>query len=93
MINDIAPQENKKEINFNLYPNPASDRIYISCNDNFTGKVNLQISDVSGLTIFSEQVAASSFAVDTTSLAAGVYTVTISKDDYRAVKKLIVLPR
>jgi len=58
--------------NINLYPNPANDKVNIVFN-NINDVQNIAITDVTGRTIYSGEVASNSIEVNTENYPAGIY--------------------
>lgn len=62
---------NNQIINFNIYPNPASDILNIDYNGEYT---NINIVDITGKTVITSAVISK---VDITSLSSGIYFVSV----------------
>lgn len=66
--------DNANEFNMNIYPNPASDVLYIS--GNFTEKLKIKILDIQGKVISQRVFNASSLVVlDISNLSNGLYQI------------------
>ncbi|MEA3478616.1 MAG: T9SS type A sorting domain-containing protein, partial [Bacteroidota bacterium] len=75
---------------FEMYPNPASDRIWISPNEK--GRYQLQIIDLTGRSVISKivDIHADNFELDISQLQSGTYMVLLSTDEKVERRKLIV---
>ncbi len=85
--------ENKKK--FNVIPNPASEHIVISLNENTSEKILIRIYDATGLKWVEKTVFANpginSFEIDTHVLIAGSYLITMLAQDKTETQKLIII--
>jgi uncharacterized repeat protein (TIGR03803 family) len=83
--------ENQIEKNFNIYPNPATNKIIIANNGDLQKETFISIYNVQG-----EQVISNTFNyqnsmdMDVSSLANGIYMVKIQTEKGLAVKKLLI---
>jgi hypothetical protein len=87
-ITELAP-----EINFNLYPNPASSQVVIE-----TGKVpdenqTLSIYNLAGQKIFTEKISAQKTFINTNSFADGVYVCVMTGESGFSVNRKLVIGR
>lgn len=65
--------------NFQLYPNPATDQLYLSANNEINFPVSYSISDINGKKLFSEvEVQDFSQPISIASLSDGYYFLTIT---------------
>jgi hypothetical protein len=74
-----------------MYPNPTTGTINIQISQ-YVGKVNIQVNDLTGKVIFALKGVDfnSNKALDLSSLARGIYIVTVKGDDLNYVEKVIV---
>lgn len=84
--------KNKKTINFSLYPNPTSGRIFLSSNDNDPFAV--QIFELTGSCIYSSQYALpnkdnSNSVIDISNVKPGLYLLQIRSNDQTFNYKII----
>lgn len=76
--------------NFQLYPNPAKDYVTISAEQNAVGGL-LQLRDITGRVISTQVLNNKQFILNTSTLAAGVYVVTLQqKDGAIGLKRLVI---
>ncbi len=76
--------------NFKLYPNPAKDYVTISAEQNAVGGL-LQLRDITGRVISTQVLNSKQFILNTSTLAAGVYVVTLQqKDGAIGLKRLVI---
>ena len=81
---------------FSIYPNPAKDMAVIGWSGNVTGVLALRVNDMLGRTVVQENLnaAGGKYSLNTGSLVAGVYCVTLQQGEQRVfAEKLIVLAR
>ncbi len=76
-IYEIIRVASELNVDFTVYPNPASDKITIQSSNLLTDKFTLQILDISGKAILRKEVqlTSGSYTMDLTPLKPGVYTV------------------
>jgi hypothetical protein len=88
-------QETSGDFRFNLYPNPAGDKINLQFgNENmFNENYLITICDLSGRQLISSSKQADTgqiITIETNSLAAGVYLVKVNTANAQAVKRLVI---
>ena len=76
-INDVA------EVNFSVYPNPASDRLNISCNEAVR---EVSVIDMAGRTVIN---VGSESTLNVSGLAAGVYVVRVATESGIGMQKFV----
>ena len=76
------------DLDFNFYPNPASNEISIS--NPLSGSAIIRILDAWGTLKMTQNFTGPSFQLDISNLEAGLYFIEIQQKDQRRVKKLIV---
>jgi len=81
-----------KENQISIYPNPAKDEFYIKFPSSTIGKVSLEIYDMSGKLVSSEDKISpdAKKAVSTNNLANGTYMVKVKGLGFEAASKVIV---
>ena len=80
--------ETTNNIEFSIFPNPASKEINIEINSN--EQINIQIVDVSGRIVFFEEVEANSISINTSELTNGIYFLKIMSSTQIGFKKFII---
>lgn len=78
--------ENHSLADFNIYPNPALNQVYIEIPQN---SVSLSIYDITGKVLIKKDDFNTS-SLDISVLNAGVYMIEIQKDNVKGVRKLLV---
>ncbi|MDD4148998.1 MAG: glycosyl hydrolase family 18 protein [Bacteroidales bacterium] len=80
--------EDFSEINFSLYPNPSSDKIFVRLKQ---GEITLiKIYDVSGQIIYQKKLQTNFTSIDISSFATGVYIIEISTKDKVMTGQVII---
>ena len=84
---NVSVEEQTLAVDFNVYPNPAIDLMYI----NLTNPINkLEIIDLRGKTILTENdLAAGIHTLKISELSTGIYLVTTTTAELTLVKRLI----
>lgn len=77
-----------KAATFALFPNPATDRLYIGTTSN-TATFNYTIVDVMGKMVSAQNNHAAAMPVDIAALSKGVYFLTIQAGSHMATQKII----
>lgn len=85
-VTDIEEFSNLNK--FKFYPNPTSEKIYLSVNDN-VAKFNLSVLDIAGKEILQFKVLQNPVSVNLSNLQKGSYFLKISYQDKIDVKPLI----
>ena len=93
----ITSIENKtqNDFAFNLFPNPANKKITLSLNLAKTENVSIKITNMLGQLEESESVnrlnsGKNEYSYDVSNISNGVYFITLSSENLRATKKLII---
>jgi hypothetical protein len=73
--------ENKREYNFNIYPNPAKDEINIEILSNNMSSFKAEILDINGKSIISSDFFSNSTNINISTLTKGIYLLTLKSDD------------
>ena len=81
-----------KETKISIYPNPARDEFYINFPSNTLGKVNVELYDMSGKMVSSEDKISpdAKKAISTASLINGTYIVKVKGLGFESSSKVIV---
>ena len=91
-VNNTGLKENLI-LDFNIYPNPADNSIYIQMLDqSYKDLVDLNIMDLRGRTVLKQTniIQNGSCFLNIQQLSKGVYMVNLRSDEFTAIKKLIV---
>ena len=76
-------------INYNVYPNPATDNIYITTNDTKKVPVTIKIYDLTGQEVYSENyINENDHTINVSKFKQGMYFVKISSERYNKTEKL-----
>jgi hypothetical protein len=84
-INTIS----KKDQQFTVYPNPASDKLFLKSNKAATEKTSYSIVDVSGRVLLTDTIV-SDESIDISMLSNGIYFITIATPTKTATQKFVV---
>lgn len=84
----VGQEELSMSLRISVYPNPASDKINITCGDLKMEKI--KIYDLSGKTVLEKNIAGNSAIINISALDKGVYFLEIKTGSKTAVKKLAV---
>ncbi|MBQ0787683.1 MAG: T9SS type A sorting domain-containing protein [Oceanihabitans sp.] len=77
----------QNELTFNIYPNPAKNRIYVASN---LQESQIQVYDITGKLVLKTQMQFGENALDISAMAPGVYLARILADGKSQTKKLII---
>lgn len=85
-------EEQGMELNYDFFPNPAKDNVYVLINDEIASVYDLNIMDVTGKTVKQQSDLRSNTRnkIDLTGLTSGVYFLKIKNDKVSKVEKLLV---
>ncbi len=75
---------------FQIYPNPANDKLFVEIAEEINGKYNLQIISISGQVVKNLTLYSNKQELDISSIAKGIYFVKISSDNISDEQKLII---
>jgi hypothetical protein len=89
VINDMINVESTDFGNISIYPNPANDQLFINFSDKPADFV--EITDISGRTISSYNVAANTINIDISSLESGMYLLHMQKDQSHKTVRIQVV--
>jgi uncharacterized protein (TIGR02145 family) len=89
LISDIPLNINtiNKSALFNIYPNPAIDRVIIT--NAYTQKVNMAIYNMAGSILMQQELTANKNSIDISSLAPGMYLIKLFNAEWTVYKKLM----
>lgn len=87
-LNSLVSVDNKGNILFEVYPNPAIENFTISVNE--AGKFNVTIYNVLGDVVYVENLNASKSTISTANFESGTYFVTVSSEESTSTLRLIV---
>ena len=82
-INDVQ----LSTLNFQIYPNPASDRITLG---NLPDNAKVEIVDINGREVFATRSAGNELTIDNAHLISGIYLVRITSDKGIGTQRLVV---
>ena len=77
-VSEFIKKNSQTEQNLSIYPNPASDFVYIEIPDNISGNSRLCVYNTLGTLLFSKNVDRSIIVIDVSAFPAGVYKVVIT---------------
>lgn len=83
----ISSVEDDLSINFQIYPNPASDFLIINNNSSNFGEINANIVDMYGRDILNFSLNNGINELNISSLAAGAYVIRINNNQFRFIKQ------
>lgn len=88
----VSIDENANTFGVSIYPNPASEEVKVSFNLNGAAAATVNVIDMTGKVVASQEAAAGSNAVsiNTSNLSAGVYSVSFTANNTTVTKKLVV---
>jgi hypothetical protein len=88
---NIGIGENQAEADFELYPNPATDGVFISFSDEFEGgTADLSVVDLNGRIVKSSILNSNDQELMTNDLKPGIYFVRIIRGDKIFTRKLMI---
>ena len=92
--NDFSKRNGQPEGSFSLYPNPASEQVSISINDNYFGSVVIEIYDLGGRKLRSMSFVKSSDnhqeILSIRDIKSGIYTVSVKLGNQHFSKNLLI---
>lgn len=79
-------------LQFEIFPNPASNKFEIIISEFFTNNCKIELHDLYGKILIKKQIATGhqKAEIDVSNLASGVYFCTMKTDKKRSTKKLII---
>jgi hypothetical protein len=87
-VNEIKSDKDS----LSIYPNPAKDEFYIKFPTKMNGKVNIEIFDISGKLIFSEEKVSPDIrkTISTDQIKNGIYIINVKGLGFEASSKIII---
>jgi hypothetical protein len=75
-----------------LFPNPASEHLFISINNksDFSVPTFIQLSDVSGKVVFSQEYSGFNVTIPVNDFESGVYFLKVKQGNYCDLQKVII---
>lgn len=89
VISPVEVNENEK-LNAEIYPNPAQNEVIISLPHYISGNCSLTMYNAIGEVVLTQNLNQMQNRIDVKNLANGVYTISLTQQDYRLIKKLVV---
>jgi hypothetical protein len=74
---------------FQLYPNPSNGMVQINMPMPFHSILNIQIFDMTGRSVYEDQIKNSSVALDLNALRPGTYLISLTNDSFQGIQKFI----
>ena len=84
----VGIKENVNQIKMEIYPNPANNNFVIETNS--TEKQNVQVMDVNGKIVLNQIITGTS-TIDANNFSEGVYNVSITSDNQKANRRLVIV--
>lgn len=84
---NMATLENQ-QISFQIFPNPAGDKVEIQ--HSFSGNVQVQLTDLNGKILLNQGFVSNKFQLDTTHFPNGIYLVKLIQNGKISTEKLII---
>jgi aminopeptidase N len=84
---NVGIEENNVPLAFSIFPNPATDKINIDCQDKQC--LNLSVYNIVGELVLQRELDGNTNEVDIRSLAKGVYIIKVSGADWTVQEKLV----
>ena len=73
-----------------IFPNPAFNAVQIVLPDDFIGNKHIQMLDISGKEIISENVFNNNITLNTKNLSGGIYYIKVTNNDKCYIKELLI---
>jgi len=90
----VKLEENLIEKSFNMYPNPARDKVTLTFLADNDSHLKVSITDMAGQEVYDKTSSAStgenSLEINTNMMESGVYILKITSEDFALYKKLIL---
>ena len=94
-VSEIIPQ-NAKTQKITLYPNPASDKLYIKSDDDFSN-ISIEIFDIMGKKWLSSKIdflkSETPYEINLENFKSGVYVFKITNNSVKNIQKFMILSR
>jgi len=82
--------ENVEEVNFVVYPNPASETLYLEFEDNQYLNAEINLCNSTGQSLLCQKLIGKNETIDIHALSPGVYFLQIRGENIYSTKKLII---
>ena len=89
VISDLVSNKNIAESVFTLFPNPASNMVYVE-NVSKSNNITVEIHSIDGERVYSTSTNDSSLEIDVSRFANGLYVLSMKSDEYFSAKKFLV---
>jgi bilirubin oxidase len=80
-------KSNQEELDFRLYPNPTSNKLFIQLPEGNSGVYYVRVTDVAGRTIYMLPKPELGNGIDITSMPSGIYFLVLTDTNFRTVTK------
>ena len=77
---------------YRIFPNPVADRLYIEPAEPATGSVQIELTTITGRTVYETQLRNGQTGISTAGLAAGTYLLTIRTENRYFTERILILP-
>ncbi len=81
---------NQKQLNFSVFPNPATDRITIESSEPLVYEIHFELFDVKGKMLEKSKITQQSSSLDLSQFAVGIYFLTI-RNNKSAIKNFKII--
>ena len=92
--NSLVLVSESKELNFSIYPNPADKQISISFGENITGMARLNLCDLTGRMVYSEDIndvrPGQVQSINSLGIKEGMYLLRITSGENSAIRKIVI---
>ena len=93
----VDVQENDVDVDVKVYPNPASDDVFIELTGRGSSEMLIQITDLSGRVVFRTtrvlETGRNTYNIQAAGLDSGVYTISLVKGDSELFSELLIIQR
>ncbi len=91
-VNQLVPVETIEITGVRLYPNPATEAIFIEFDNMANGTIDIEVTNISGVVVLKNKLALNSgiARIDLVGLQKGVYFVRYKKDNISGYQKIIL---
>ncbi len=92
-FNGFAEGTSQRPISVQLFPNPASDKVYLRLDPSFTESLNIRIYNETGLLVLTKKTTPMEqmIAVDINGFSSGLYLILIQTKSQAVTKKLSII--
>ncbi len=87
-VGDVSLEEQKQQITFNYYPNPATKNLSISLSS--LNNYCISLKDLSGRIVYTKEFHEKDVIIDLSPFPAGLYALSIISPEASATRKLII---